>query len=105
MRIRSASFIISLFLAVALTGGGIVANTELQPAYAAAYAGPAQGAKYKIYCVNGRIEIDSHTLGDMKSSRGSNVCALSPDEYDTLSDARTSARRFGGVGAPCRCPK
>lgn len=101
MKIKRVRFITSLFLAFVLTGPGLLAGIEPQPAYAAAF----QAAKYKIYCVEGRIEIDSHTLEEMKSSRGRNVCKLTEAEYDTLSDARTSAKRFGGVGAPCRCPQ
>ncbi len=101
MRIKRIRLVMSLLLACGLIGSGQLAGVEPQPAY----AGATQAAKYKVYCVNGRIEIDSHSLDEIRSSRGANVCLLVAAEYESLSDARASAKRFGGVGAPCRCPQ
>jgi hypothetical protein len=99
MRIKRIRLVMSFLLVGGLLGSGWLLGVEPQPAYARAF----QAAKYKVYCVNGRIEIDSHSLDEMRSSRGANVCLLVEAEYESLSDARTSAKRFGGVGAPCRC--
>lgn len=101
MRIKSVRLVIALLLAVVLIGAGLLAGLESKLVYASAYQA---ATKYSVYCVNGRVEVDSHSLEEMKSSRGKNVCKLTEAEYGTLSDARASAKRFGGVGAPCRCP-
>jgi hypothetical protein len=100
MRMRNTRFVISILLALALTASGLLPGVEPRTAYAAL----AQTVMYKVFCVNGQIEIDTSTLAEMKSSRGQNVCQLTQEEYATLSEARTAAKRFGGVGAPCRCP-
>src|SRR5215208_7123586 len=95
MRIKSVRFLISLLMFMALIGAGLLPSMGWQPAFARCI----QSAKYKIYCVNGRIEVDSHSLAEMKSSRGQNVCQLTNAEYESLSDARVSAKQFGGIGA------
>ena len=63
----------------------------------------AQGrTTYSVYCANSRIEIDSRTLEQMKSARGSDVCRFG--EFDYLSDAQSFAQKnFGGAGTSCSC--
>ena len=63
-----------------------------------------QNVKYRVFCVNGRIEIQSRTLEEMKKARGSNVCQLG-SEHDSTTAAYNYARLYGGVGASCSCPK
>lgn len=61
-----------------------------------------QTKRYKIYCVNGKIEISTKELFDMKTSRGgSQVCLL--ESFDSFSEATQAAKRHGGVGANCAC--
>jgi hypothetical protein len=100
MRFISARLVIVLLLGVFSIEDGLVAVVQSKPAYAST----CQDVKYKVYCVNGRVEVDSHSLEEMISSRGPNVCKLTDAEYNTLSEARASAKQFGGVGASCRCP-
>lgn len=62
-----------------------------------------QDQKYKIFCIDGEIEIETSTPEELHKERQVRVCQLSKYEYDSLADARNAAKRFGGVGAPCRC--
>ena len=55
--------------------------------------------KYYVYCVNGKIEIDSRDPQKMKSARGSGTYAMS--EFDYRIDAEKFAKQLGGVGASC----
>jgi hypothetical protein len=57
--------------------------------------------KYKLYCVNGKIEIGSRDLNEMKAARGDRVCELGA--FDTFSQAIEASKRLGGVGSPCPC--
>jgi hypothetical protein len=57
--------------------------------------------KYKLYCVNGKIEIGSRDLNEMKAARGDRVCELGA--FDTFSQAIEASKRRGGVGSPCTC--
>jgi len=60
-----------------------------------------QAAKYRIFCVNGKIEIDTRDINEMKAARGDQVCEL--DSFGSLTEARIASKRRGGVGAPCAC--
>ena len=66
---------------------------------------PHQGDsnKYKIYCAEAAVEINSQSLPKMRAERRSEICQLTPNEFDNLSEARHAAKRFGGVGAQCSC--
>jgi hypothetical protein len=57
--------------------------------------------KYKLYCVNGKIEIGSRDLNEMKAARGDRVCELGA--FDTFSQAIEASKRLGGIGSPCPC--
>lgn len=59
------------------------------------------GTKYSVFCANSKVEVDSRTLDQMKSARGSGTCLLK--EFDYLSDAEDYAKKIGGKGASCRC--
>ena len=61
----------------------------------------AETKRYKIYCVNGKVEISTRELSDMKSLRGSQVCLL--ESFDSLAEATKAAKRHGGVGGDCAC--
>ncbi|MGQ9895961.1 MAG: hypothetical protein ACUVR8_00140 [Acidobacteriota bacterium] len=56
--------------------------------------------KYRLYCANGKIEVDTRTPEQMQRARGQ-VCLL--DEFETRAQAEAAADRRGGSGAPCRC--
>lgn len=59
------------------------------------------GTQYSVFCANGKIEVDSRTLDQMKSARGSGTCLIK--EFNYLSDAQNEAKKMGGVGASCKC--
>jgi hypothetical protein len=58
-------------------------------------------SKYRVFCSNGKIEVEQRTLEQQKNARGSNVCQLA--EFDYLSDAEKDAEKRGGKGAECKC--
>ena len=68
---------------------------------AAAWAGRFDDSKYRVFCANGKVEVEQRTLEQEKNARGSNVCVLA--EFDTLSDAEKYAEDHGGKGSDCRC--
>jgi len=57
--------------------------------------------KYRIFCVNGKIEIGQRDLNAMKAARGTQVCELG--SFDRFAEAREASKRYGGVGAACSC--
>jgi hypothetical protein len=57
--------------------------------------------KYSVFCANGKVEVDSRTLTQMKSARGSGTCIIK--SFDNKMDADKSAKSVGGVGASCKC--
>jgi hypothetical protein len=62
----------------------------------------AQQAHAFVYCVNGRIEVDSRNPDQMRIARGSGICLLG--QFGFMSDAQSFAQRnFGGAGRPCSC--
>jgi hypothetical protein len=61
----------------------------------------AGSTPYVVYCAEGKIEIDTRTLDEMKSARGSNTCAKGT--FDYYSDAEKLAESLGGKGAACTC--
>ena len=61
----------------------------------------AQDSKYRVFCANGKIEVEQRTLEQEKNARGSSVCQLA--EFDYLSDAEKDAEKRGGKGAECKC--
>ena len=58
-------------------------------------------SKYRVFCANGKVELEQRTLEQEKNARGSNVCVLA--EFDTLSDAEKYAENHGGKGSDCNC--
>ena len=58
-------------------------------------------SKYRVFCANGKTEIEQRTLEQEKNARGSNVCVLA--EFDYLSDAEKWAENHGGKGSDCSC--
>lgn len=58
-------------------------------------------SKYRVFCANGKIEVEQRTLEQEKNARGSSVCQLA--EFDYLSDAEKYAEKQGGKGADCKC--
>ncbi len=68
---------------------------------AVATAGRHDDSRYRVFCANGKMEVEQRTLEQEKNARGSNVCVLA--EFDTLSDAEKYADNHGGKGADCNC--
>jgi hypothetical protein len=66
-----------------------------------ATAGRTDDSKYRVFCANGKVEVEQRTLDQEKNARGSNVCVLA--EFDTLSDAEKYAENHGGKGSDCNC--
>jgi hypothetical protein len=58
-------------------------------------------SRYRVFCANGKVEVEQRTLEQEKNARGSNVCVLA--EFDTLSDADKYAENHGGKGSDCNC--
>ena len=80
---------------------GLGALLLISLAAAVAAAGRLDDSKYRVFCANGKVEIEQRTLEQEKNARGSNVCVLA--EFDTLSDAEKYAENRGGKGADCNC--
>jgi hypothetical protein len=59
------------------------------------------GSEYGVYCAESRVEIDTRSLDQMVSARGSDTCRLSG--FDSLSSAESFAGNFGGEDAECTC--
>lgn len=68
---------------------------------AGAAAGHFDDSKCRIFCANGKTEVEQRTLEQEKNARGSNVRVLA--EFDTLSDAEKYAENHGGKGSDCSC--
>ena len=101
---KTTSFAISLIACACLWAGtsslmarerGITATRATRPLLQQSLK------KYKLYCVNGKIEIGSRDLNEMKAARGDRVCELGA--FDTFSQAIEASKRLGGVGSPCPC--
>ena len=73
-------------------------SIALVAAAAALVAGQAAAAEFSVYCANGKIEVDSRNLQQMKSAR-SNVYQIA--KYKFLTDAQNHAKKLGGVGKSC----
>jgi len=58
-------------------------------------------SKYRVFCANGKLEVEQRTLEQEKNARGSSVCQLA--EFDYASDADKYAENHGGKGSDCRC--
>ncbi|MBX7218763.1 MAG: hypothetical protein K1Y36_02345 [Blastocatellia bacterium] len=86
MKAQTKWYLTLVFGFLALIGAGQVA---------------AANAKYTVYCANGKIEIDSRSLEQMKAARGNNVCVLA--DFTALGDAEKYASQQGGKGSPCKC--
>ncbi len=70
-------------------------------AAAMAVAGRVDDSKYRVFCANGKLEVEQRTLDQEKNARGSSVCLLA--EFDYLSDAEKYAENHGGKGSDCNC--
>lgn len=67
---------------------------------ASLWASDALADKYRVYCANGKIEVDTRDLKQMKSARGNHTYMLGEFNYRT--EAVNFAKKFGGVGAQCK---
>ena len=80
---------------------GLGAALLIALASAAAAAGRPDDTKYRVFCANGKVEVEQRTLEQEKNARGANVCVLA--EFDYLSDAEKWAEGHGGKGSDCNC--
>jgi cell division protein FtsL len=85
---RIAVLVLKALLLIALTA-------------AVATARRLDDSKYRVFCANGKVEVEQRTLEQEKNARGSNVCVLA--EFDYLSDAEKYAENHGGKGSDCNC--
>lgn len=83
----------------ALLGLGALLLVALPAAVAA--GGRPDDSMYRVFCANGKVEVEQRTLEQEKNARGSNVCVLAA--FDTLSDAEKYAEDHGGKGSDCNC--
>src|SRR5436309_1642002 len=90
-------------LCAGFLAGTVSAGTgrAASPRYRIRSASGQTEKKYKLFCVNGKIEVGSHDISEMKAARGTKVCEIGA--YDTFSQAIEASKRLGGVGAPCPC--
>jgi hypothetical protein len=58
-------------------------------------------SKYRVFCANGKLEVEQRTVDQEKNARGSSVCQLA--EFDYLSDAEKYSENHGGKGSDCKC--
>ena len=80
------------------------AGLTLLLVFATVFGLPARNAddsKYRVFCANGKMEVEQRALEQEKNARGSSVCQLA--EFDYLSDAEKEAEKRGGKGADCKC--
>jgi hypothetical protein len=80
---------------------GLSASLLIALSAAVVAAGRPDDSKYRVFCANGKVEVEQRTLEQEKNARGSNVCVLA--EFDTLSDAEKYAEDHGGKGSECNC--
>ena len=59
----------------------------------------AFAATQKVYCANGKVEVDTRDLKQMQSARGR---AYIIKEFSSRIDADKFAKSIGGVGASCK---
>ena len=83
----------------AMLGPSVLLLISLSAAVTA--AGRFDDSKYRVFCANGKVEVEQRTLEQEKNARGSNVCVLA--EFDYLSDAEKWAENHGGKGSDCNC--
>jgi hypothetical protein len=57
--------------------------------------------KYRVFCVNGKVDFGNRSLQEMQWDYGKSVCQLG--EFGSYREAKEDARRRGGVGARCNC--
>lgn len=96
-RTRTALLLSAFALTLALFG----APTPRGASAARPVPAAARQEKYRVFCVNGKVDFGNRTLKDMQWDFGKNVCQLS--EHDSYRDAKEDVRRRGGVGAACAC--
>lgn len=80
---------------------GLSATLLIALSAAVAAAGSPDDSKYRVFCANGKVEVEQRTLEQEKNARGSNVCVLAA--FDYLSDAEKYAENHGGKGSDCNC--
>ena len=67
-------------------------------------APPPPPRPYKIYCVRGVVRVDNRPVEEIERAADAKVCQLTRTQFLNLYTARQAAKRFGGAGAPCKCP-
>ena len=74
------------------------------PVGAASARQKAPPRPYKIYCVGGVVRVDNRPVEEIERAAEAKVCQLTRTQFLNLYTARQAAKRFGGAGAPCKCP-
>ena len=90
----------TLISASALFAGGSIVLSVLQLSCVRSRQ-QQEGKKYKLYCVNQKVEIGTRTLENMRSARGDQVYLIA--SFDNLPETEKATRHYGGVGSQCLC--
>lgn len=99
---RTRTTLPALLLLAILTAFGAHGSRASGNTIPAAATTAAQAEeKYRVFCVNGKVDFGSRSLKDMQWDFGKNVCQLA--EFNTYREAKENVRQRGGVGADCRC--
>jgi hypothetical protein len=104
MKTARTLFILAALAALCLGDATAAKTTPPRPQQTAGTQEQQQQArKFKIYCVEGTVRVESMTEDELREVCKGPICDLARTEFVSLSVARKAAKRFGGVGAPCRC--
>jgi hypothetical protein len=92
---KTTNFILGSAITLLIALATVIAVPTMAPKYT------NQDQKYRVFCANGKLEVEQRTLEQEKNARGSSVCMLA--EFDYLSDADKYAEEHGGKGSDCKC--
>ena len=103
MKTARILFILAALAPLCLVGADAKATTPRPAQKAGAQEQQEPARKFKIYCVEDTVRVESLTEEELRKECEGPICDLARTEFVSLSTARKAAKRFGGVGAPCRC--
>jgi hypothetical protein len=103
MKTARTLFILTALAALCLGDAAAAKTPQARPQQTAGAQEPAQTRKFKIYCVEGTVRVESLTEEELRKECEGPICDLARTEFISLSLARRAAKRFGGVGSPCSC--
>lgn len=66
-----------------------------------AVAVPRSSSDFGVFCIQGRLIVDTRCIEELKAQHGQDVCRLDQDPSEP--GAQDKALRLGGVGSDCAC--